>query len=390
MTRLKIVVAPDSFKGSLKSPAAARAMAAGARAACPGAEVVELPVGDGGEGTLDALVAATGGACTEHEVLGPLGEPVRARLGLLPDGETVFVEMAEASGLSLVPAARRDARGATTYGTGQLLRAAFDSGRRRILVGIGGSATTDGGAGALQALGVRFRDSSGTELVPGESPLPRIAAMDLSGLALPPDRRLLVACDVTNPLCGPDGAAAVYGPQKGASPEDVSFLDGALLRFAELSAGARGSGVSAAAETPGAGAAGGLGFALLAFLGARLERGVTLVLDAIGFDAHVAGADLVLTGEGRIDRQTTAFGKTLTGIGARARAAGVPVLALAGALGEDLGDYRAAGLSGVASILPRPMPLEAAMADAPRLLEDAARRLVEVFLAGRGAARPPA
>lgn len=382
---LKIIIAPDSFKGSLKSPDVARAMAAGVRAALPDAEIVALPVGDGGEGTLEALVAATGGTFQEHQVTGPLGEPVTARLGLLGDGETVFVEMAEASGLSLVPADQRDPERATTYGTGELIRAAFATGRKRVLIGIGGSATNDGGAGAIQALGARLLDPAGAELPSGGAALRNLATIDLSGFQLPEGVELVAACDVTNPLTGPEGASAIYGPQKGASPATVANLDAALAHYAVITGRILGKEWK---DAPGAGAAGGLGFALLAYLGARLERGVQLVLDAVRFDAHLAGADLVLTGEGRIDRQTTAYGKTLTGIGDRARRAGVPVLALAGAVSADLGDYRAAGIRGVASVVPRPMTLEAAMQEGAALVEDASRRLIEVFVAGRETGRP--
>jgi glycerate 2-kinase len=380
---MKIVVAPDSFKGSLKSPAVARAMAAGARAAVPGAETVELPVGDGGEGTLEALVQATGGAFETHTVTGPLGEPVAARLGLLGDGETVFVEMAEASGLSRVPPDSRDPLRATSFGTGELLRAALQTGRPRLVVGIGGSATNDGGAGLLRALGVAFRSASGDDLAHGGAALLGLESIDLPDGIIPPGIEIVVACDVTNPLTGPEGASAVYGPQKGASPEDIRLLDRALGHYAAVAGKKLGRNCM---DVPGAGAAGGLGFALVAFLGARLERGAPLVLDAVRFDEHLRGASLVLTGEGRIDRQTTEFGKTLTAIGERARRGGVPVLALAGGLGTDLGDYRAAGISAVGSIVPRPMELEEAMKQAPTLLEDAARRLVEVFHAGFSAA----
>lgn len=377
---MKILVAPDSFKGSLKSPAAAAAIAAGARRAWPEAEVLELPVGDGGEGTLEALVTATGGTYETHRVTGPLGEPVEARLGLLGDGETVFVEMAEASGLSRVPRERLDPRRATTRGTGELIRAAVRTGRPRLLIGIGGSATNDGGAGALEALGARFLDASGAAVPAGGAGLGRLAEIDLVHFEAPVGMEVVVACDVTNPLTGPSGASAIYGPQKGAAPEDVQCLDAALEHFAGVVCTKLGKDWK---DAPGAGAAGGLGFALLAFLGARLERGVDLVLDAIRFNHHLEGTGLVLTGEGRIDRQTTTYGKTLTGIGRRARAAGVPVLALAGSLGEDLGDYQEAGISGVTSILPRPLALPEAMADAPRLLEQATFRMVEVFRAGR-------
>jgi glycerate kinase len=377
---VKILVAPDSFKGSLKSPAVARAMAAGVRAALPDAGVLELPVGDGGEGTLDALVAGTGGEFQKHRVTGPTGEPIVARLGLLGDGETAFVEMAVASGLSRLPPTGPEPLRATTYGTGELIRAALASGRKRILIGLGGSATTDGGSGALQALGLRLLDGDGEPIPPGGAGLLLLDHLDASGFEWPGDVEVVVACDVTNPLCGPNGAAAVYGPQKGARDPDIALLDSALEQFAEVVERFAGKTWK---EAPGAGAAGGLGFGLLAFLGARLERGVELVLDSLEFDRHLQGAALVLTGEGRLDRQTTSFGKTLAGIGGRASKAGVPVLALAGSLGADLGDYQAAGIRGVGSILPRPMALEEAMAGAAGLVEDAARRMAEVFCAGR-------
>ena len=377
---MRILVAPDSFKGSLKSPAVARAMAAGVREAAPDAEVVELPVGDGGEGTLDALVAATNGTYEAHTVVGPIGEPVEARLGLLGDGHTVFVEMAEASGLSHVPPEGRRPLDATTYGTGQLIHAAFATGRPRLLIGIGGSATTDGGAGALQALGVRLLDSAGRDLPYGGASLAELDTLDPGGFVPPPGVEIVVASDVTNPLTGPDGAAAVYGPQKGAGPRDIEVLDAALRHYSVITARMLGKNWS---DAPGAGAAGGLGFALVAFLGGRLERGVRLVLDTLRFDEHLRGTDLVLTGEGRIDRQTMAFGKTLTGIGERAAQARVPVLALAGSLGTDLGDYRSAGLAGVGSVVPGPLALEEAMARGAELVQEAARRMIEVFLAGR-------
>lgn len=380
---MKVLVAPDSYKGSLKSPEVARALAAGVRDALPDAEIVELPVGDGGEGTLEALVAATGGQFTTHQVEGPLGTPLSARLGLLGDGKTVFVEMAESAGLSRLEAASRNPFRASTFGVGQLLQAAIETGRPLVLIGIGGSATNDGGAGMLAALGVRLLDKDGKELLPGGAALASLVRMDLESFIPPRNVELVVACDVTNPLTGQHGAAAIYGPQKfppehPATPEQLVTLDAALAHFADVVAETLGCDLR---DEPGAGAAGGLGFALLAFLGARLERGVRLVLDAVRFDEQLEGTDLVLTGEGRIDGQTTGYGKTLAGIGERARQAGVPVLALGGSVSTDLGDYRAAGLTSVASIVPGPMALEEALHRAPELARDAARRLVEVFLA---------
>jgi glycerate kinase len=376
---MKILVAPDSFKGSARSPEVAAAMARGVRSVLPAAEVLELPVGDGGEGTLDALVAATGGSFTEHEVEGPLGAPVQARLGLLGDGETAFVEMAEASGLSLLKPEARDALRAGTFGTGQLLEAAVRTGRPRILIGIGGSATNDAGAGLLQALGVRLLVVSGADLERGGAALARLRTLDLQGFHPPAGVELVVACDVTNPLTGPEGASAIYGPQKGASETQVAVLDQALAHFAAAAARELGNDLSSA---PGAGAAGGLGFALCVFLGARMERGIDLVLRTIAFERHLENADLVLTGEGRFDRQTTAYGKTLAGIGRRAAVAGVPALALAGSLGEDLGDYRSLGICGVGSVVPRPMELADAIERGPELIETAAARIMEIYLAG--------
>jgi glycerate kinase len=378
---MRIVVAPDSFKGSLKSPQAARAMADGVRDALPDADVRELPVGDGGEGTLEALVAATGGEFRPLTVTGPLGQPTLARLGLLGDGETAFVEMAEASGLSLAPPDRRDPLAATTFGTGEMIDGALASGRPRVLIGIGGSATTDGGVGALSALGARFLDRNGRDLPPGGGSLASLERIEAAGLRSRQGARIIVACDVTNPLTGPCGAAAVYGPQKGAGPAEIAQLDAGLARLADVAAAGLGRDLR---DEPGAGAAGGLGFALMAFLGAEMRRGAPLVLEAVRFDDALQGADLVLTGEGSLDAQTLSFGKTVACVADRARARGVPVLALAGSLGDDLGDFRAAGIASVASIVPRPMPLEEAMARAAELLRWAAARLMWVYLAGRG------
>lgn len=376
---MRILVAPDSLKGSLASPDVAAAMAAGVRAALPDAEVVPLPVGDGGEGSLAALVAATGARTVTRRVTGPVGDPVEAAFALLPDGETAFVEMAQASGLSRVPPERRRVRDATTYGTGELIAAALATGARRILIGIGGSATNDGGAGMLTALGARLLDADGRELPPGGAALLRLARIDLSGWRVPTDREFVVACDVTNPLTGPEGASAIYGPQKGATPEDVALLDAALEHYADVAAGVLGRDLR---NTPGAGAAGGLGFALVTFLGARLERGVDLLLDAIRFDAQLAGTELVLTGEGRFDHQTLPFYKTIAGVARRCQRAGVPAVAIVGGILGEIGDYRAAGIAGIMPIVPRPMSLDEAMRDAARLTTDATRRALELYLTG--------
>jgi glycerate kinase len=376
---MKIVVAPDSFKGSLTAVEAAAAMAEGVRRVFPDAEIVLLPVGDGGEGTADALVAATGGRLERRTVQGPLGEPVDAAFALLGGGETALVEMAAASGLNRVPEARRDPKVTTTYGTGELIGAALASGARRLIVAIGGSATNDGGAGAMAALGARFLDDAGQPLPPGGAALARLARIDLTGFRRPgPGVQVVIASDVTNPLCGPTGASAVYGPQKGATADDVRLLDAALAHYAAVVRRDVGRDIR---DTPGAGAAGGLGAALLAFLDAEMRRGIHLVLEAIRFEERLRGADLVLSGEGRIDGQTAA-GKTLSGIGEACKRAGVPLLAFAGALADDLPDLEALGVSGVAALPSRPMSEAEAVANAGPLLTAAVTRALQLVALG--------
>jgi len=333
---MKIVIAPDSFKESLSAAQVARALAEGARCACPAAEIDLCPMADGGEGTVDAMVAATGGTTQTVQVCGPLGEPVRARFGLLGGGgpPAAVIEMAAASGLALVPAGRRDPLRTTTFGTGQLVLAALEAGARDVLVGVGGSATVDGGCGAAQALGVVFVARDGQPCVCGLAGggLADVARIDLSDrdprLA---DARVRVACDVTNPLTGPDGAAAVYGPQKGATGEAVAELEAALRHLAELIRRDVGLDVEA---LPGAGAAGGLAAGLVAFAGAALEPGADLVAEAVGLPARLAGADLCLTGEGKLDASSR-FGKTAVGAARLAAAAGVPTVCIPGQAAGD-------------------------------------------------------
>lgn len=384
---MRVVVAPDSFKGSASALAVAQAMARGVRAVFPDAEVSQVPIADGGEGTVEALVVATGGTLREATVTGPLGEPVAARWGVLGDGATAVVEMAAASGLPLVPRERRDPRLTTTRGTGELMRAALDAGLRKLVVGIGGSATNDGGTGMARALGARFLGPDGAELPEGGAALARLDRIDLSGL----DPRLagaelLVACDVANPLTGPRGASAVYGPQKGATPEMVRELDAALGRFAERARAATGRDV---AGLPGAGAAGGLGAGLLFFTPARLRPGVEIVLEATGFEQRVRDADLVLTGEGRTDFQT-AMGKAPVGVAAVARRHGVPVICLSGGLGDGADEVLARGIDALASIVPGPMSLEECVARGPELIEAAAARVCRLVRVGMRARRPGA
>ncbi|HZV49762.1 MAG TPA: glycerate kinase [Candidatus Dormibacteraeota bacterium] len=322
---MRVVAAPNPFKGSLGAPAAAHVIALGVRDVCPGAEVVEVPVADGGEGTVEALVAARGGELVTVTVEGPLGDPVAATYGVL-DATTAVVELAASSGLPLVPPERRDPRRASTYGFGQLLEAARRRGARRIIAGVGGSATNDGGAGMAQALGFRLLDAEGRDLPRGGAALARLARIDAGGVD-PAWRQVEVevAVDVTNPLTGPEGASAVYGPQKGAGPEVVAELDAALDRFAQLIG-------RAVADLPGAGAAGGTAAGLVYFLGAKLRRGAPLVVEAAGLERALAGARAVFTGEGRVDRQT-AYGKGPVEVARRARAAGATVVLLAGSRG---------------------------------------------------------
>ncbi|MDG3004181.1 glycerate kinase [Paludisphaera mucosa] len=376
---MRIVIAPDKFKGSLTAAEAARAIARGVHAADPKADVVAAPMADGGEGIVEALVAATDGSFREIRVTGPMGEPIAARYGLLGDGRTAVVEMAKAAGLVLVPKDRRDPLRATTRGVGELILAAAGTGVHRLIVGIGGSATNDGGAGLAQALGYRLIDAQGREIGPGGGPLADLDRIERDGAARAlTGVEIAVACDVTNPLCGPSGASAVYGPQKGATPAMVEQLDRNLARLAE--AIERDLGV-AVAEIPGAGAAGGLGAGLVAFAGGRLEPGIDLVIEAVGLADKLRGADLCLTGEGSLDAQS-AFGKTAVGVARLARSLGVPTFALVGSIGEGAEQCLAQGLDAYFPICPGPMSLDDAMARAPDLLARAAEQAVRGFLAG--------
>ncbi|HEX6349668.1 MAG TPA: glycerate kinase [Candidatus Dormibacteraeota bacterium] len=368
---MKVVAAPNPFKGSLGAPAAARAIARGVRRAWPEAEVAEVPVADGGEGTVEALVAAGRGELVRVTVRGPLGDSVAAEFGLLEGGRTAVVELASSSGLPLVPAGRLDPRAASTYGFGELLEAARARGATKIIAGIGGSATNDGGAGMAQALGFHLLDADGHELPPGGAALARLERIDASDVD--PDWRHLrveVAVDVTNPLTGPEGASAVYGPQKGATPEMVAELDAALRRLAAVVERDLGRSV---AEIPGAGAAGGAGAGLVAFLDARLVRGAPLVVEAAGFDRALAGATVVMSGEGRVDAQT-AYGKGPAEVAARSQRAGVPVVLLAGALGAGWESLLDCGVVAVLPIAEGPATAEDMGRDAEGLVERAAER----------------
>ena len=344
---MKVVVAPNAFKGTLTASQAASAIARGVREVFPDAEIVQVPVADGGDGTVEALVDANHGEYRFATVEGPLGDSLEARYGLIEAGRTAVVELATASGLALIPPERRDPRRASTYGFGLLLEAARVAGVSRIIAGIGGSATNDGGAGMAQALGVRLLDASRGELSRGGAALARLAHIDPSGLDPGWDSvKVRVACDVTNPLTGPVGASAVYGPQKGADAAAVRELDAALGRFAEVIERDLGRRVD---QVPGAGAAGGTGAGLVAFLGAELVPGAPLVVEAAGLDAKLAGADVVITGEGRVDEQT-AYGKAPGEVARRAQKARVPVLLMAGDKGPGWEKLARAGVTEVVTL----------------------------------------
>ncbi len=378
---MKIVVAPNSFKGSLSASQAAAAIAQGVRQALPDAEVLEIPVADGGEGTVEALVSARKGTYREVNVEGPLGDPVRASYGVIDEGRTGVVELASASGLTLIPSERRDPRQASTYGFGQLLEAARRQGLASIIAGIGGSATNDGGAGMAQALGYRLLDAGGRDLPRGGAALAQLDRIDPSGFD--PGWRsvsVMVACDVTNPLTGPQGASYVYGPQKGADPDAVRELDQALSHFSDVIEHDLGREV---ADIPGAGAAGGAGAGLVAFLDARLVRGAPLVVDASGFDQALKGAGLVITGEGRVDGQT-AFGKAPGEVARRAKAAGIQILLLAGSKGPGWETLSSMGVTRVVTLVtdgdPEGHNLQVLMHHAAPELTRAAARAVQELL----------
>lgn len=375
-TLKKVVIAPDSFKESLSAMAVAEAIERGFRQIYPQVQYVKLPMADGGEGTVDSMVAATGGEIVRVEVTGPLGQPVSAFYGLLGEGETAVIEMAAASGLHLAPKERRDPRITTSYGTGELILAALERGVKTIILGIGGSATNDGGAGMMQALGARLLDDQQQPLPPGGAALTRLAQIDLSAV----DPRLqqvsvTAACDVDNPLCGPHGASAVFGPQKGATPEMVTQLDAALSHFGSLLQQVTGREVL---NAPGAGAAGGMGAALLGMLDARLRPGIEIVIETLQLEEALRDADLVITGEGRLDSQSI-HGKTPIGVARVAKRHGLPVIGIAGSLSKDYQVVHQHGIDAAFSVLDRVVTLEEALTDAADNLEVTARNVAAVW-----------
>lgn len=378
---MKIVIAPDSYKESLSALEVATAIEQGFREIFPSAQYVKLPVADGGEGTVEAMVAATGGRIVHVPVTGPLGERVEGFYGLSGDEQSAFIEMAAASGLELVAPSQRNPLKTTSWGTGELIRHALDVGVKHIIIGIGGSATNDGGAGMVQALGARLLDDEGHAIGPGGSELERLAKIDRSSL----DRRLAdcrieVACDVTNPLTGEEGASAVFGPQKGATSEMIVMLDNILAHYAKVIA--RDLDIDVL-HLAGGGAAGGMGAALYAFCGAHLRQGIEIVTDALHLDEQVADADLVITGEGRIDSQTI-HGKVPVGVAKVAKRFNKPVIGIAGSLTADVGVVHDHGIDAVFSVIYTICSLEDALENAGENVRMAARNIAAVLKVGQG------
>lgn len=351
---MKIVVAPDSFKGSLTAIEVSDAIEKGIREIFPEAKIIKIPMADGGDGTVQCLVNATGGKILEEKVIGPLGDEVLASYGILADKKTAVIEMAAASGLTLVPENRRNPLITTTYGTGQLIKAALDQGCRKMIIGIGGSATNDGGAGMVQALGVKLLDQEGKEIGFGGGKLKKIIRIDISCMDNRlSDTKVLVASDVNNPLCGLKGASRIYGPQKGATPEVIEELDESLAHFAKLIKRDLHKDIQ---DIPGAGAAGGLGAGLMAFLNAELRPGIEIIIEVVKLKQAIKGADLVITGEGKIDSQTI-YGKAPIGVAKIAKKYKIPVMAIAPIIGEDADIVYRYGIDFLVKISEPPMSL---------------------------------
>tara|TARA_B100001123_G_scaffold177046_1_gene202979 strand:- start:435 stop:1604 length:1170 start_codon:yes stop_codon:yes gene_type:complete len=376
---MKIVIAPDSYKGSIYAPDAAKAMAEGVLRVLPNADIDIVPIADGGDGTLETLVEISSGQIETLEVTGPLGNPIHAEWGAMGDKTTAVIEMARTSGLALVPTDQRNPLIATTFGLGEIISKALDSGFRNFIIGIGGSATNDAGAGMAQALGIKLLDSYGNNIEFGGAELLKLHSIDFSNV----DPRIQessfeVACDVNNPLTGPNGASAVYGPQKGANQKMISLLDKALLNFAKIVVRDLGKNIK---DVPGSGAAGGLGGGIMAFLGGNLRPGVDIILDKVNLNNHLEGADLIVTGEGCMDFQTV-FNKAPIGVANMARPLGIPVIGISGSLGERFTDVHDHGISAAHSITNRPMTLEDASQNAAALISDATEQAIRLIKTG--------
>ncbi|MGQ3477300.1 glycerate kinase [Paenibacillus sp. TY11] len=376
MREKTFVLAPDSFKESMTAKEVCIAMEKGLRKVYPAAHYVHVPMADGGEGTVQSLVDATGGQIRYIEVTGPLGEPTTAAYGLLGDGTTAAIEMASASGIHLVNKNNKNPLKTTTYGTGELIRECLNQGIRKIIIGIGGSATNDGGTGMAEALGARFLDAQGNTLPRGGGSLGELASVDISSLDDRLQRvQLIVACDVTNPLCGEHGASHVFGPQKGATSEMVQQLDANLAHYADVVKRQLGKDVR---DLPGAGAAGGLGAGLLIFTQATLQKGIEIVIEYTGLKQKLATADIVLTGEGGIDFQTK-FGKTPYGVAQAAKQSGKKVIAVAGYIGEGIDTLYKEGIDAVFGIVPGASELGKLLVEGPQNVERTCENIARVL-----------
>lgn len=373
---MKIIIAPDSFKGNLSALEVAKLIEKGIRRVYPKVKIVKVPMADGGEGTVRSLVDATKGRIIRKEVTGPLSRKVKASYGILGDGKTAIIEMASASGLPLVPKSKRNPLLTTTYGTGELIKAALDRGCRKIIVGIGGSATVDGGAGMAQALGVRLLDKKGREIGFGGGALQNLEKIDISKL----DGRIrkikvLVASDVDNPLTGPKGAARVYAPQKGASPSMVKRLEKNLKRYASIIKRDLKKDIK---NISGTGAAGGLGAGLIAFLDAKIRLGVNIVIETVRLEKHLKDADLVITGEGKMDSQTI-YGKTPIGVAKLAKRYNIPIVAVVGEVGKGVEKVYKHGIDGIMTTTPYPMTHSQAVGKSSQLIPDVSEQLMKLI-----------
>ncbi len=381
---MKIVIAPQAFKGSILALDAATAASEGIKRVFPLAEIVSVPVADGGDGTLETLIEGSGGNIHKIEVLGPLGDRRPSEWGAMGDGVTAVIEMARTSGLALLAEEERNPLITTTYGLGEAMRQAMDAGYQRFIIGIGGSATNDAGAGMAQALGVRLLDSSGNDLEFGGASLAQLSRIDMSGLhSKVGECEFLVACDVNNPLTGPTGASAIYGPQKGATQEMIVELDAALSHFAEVVKRDIGAEIG---DVPGSGAAGGLGGGLIGFVGGQLRAGVDIVLDTVGLDDYLTGCDLVIIGEGSMDHSTI-YNKAPVGVAGRAKKLGIPVVGISGSLGAGFQDVHEYGIDALTAITAGPMTLGEASDRAAELIANTTEQVMRLLKVGGGLSR---
>ena len=382
---MKIVIAPDSFKGSLSAKVAAEAIETGIKRVYGDIEFVKVPMADGGEGTVESMVDATGGEIVKVKVRDPVFREIEGFYGILGDNKTAVIEMAAASGLTLLSKQERNPLETTTYGTGELITDALDKGCKTIILGLGGSATNDGGMGMAKALGVRFLNADGAEIDLGGGSLGELSRINMSGIDWRiKEAKFIAACDVDNPLCGEKGASRVFGPQKGADAKMIDVLDKNLLNYGKVIESTTGRSVI---NYPGAGAAGGLGAGVLTFLNAELKRGIDIVIEAVELEQKIKTADLVITGEGMIDFQT-AFGKTPYGVAGLAKKYNLPVIAIAGGVGKDAHTLYEKGFNSIFSIVDRPMSLEEAMANTYVLLQNTAERIIRTLLINKAAASP--